>query len=158
MYSSLHLVVERMEELMEGTSLEESGWFQGEIFQITCSVSWYGRFWSTTNFWYSWKRAPLPPSSLAGSRRGTEASRAAAWWFELLLRVSRGFVTRISSYFLSYSFNYVMFLSEQCLYYNDGDAKGGWQGDGCHWVGRPAGVHGGRRGHQGGKGRLSLPK
>ena len=77
-YSSLHLVVERMEELMEGTSLEESGWFQGEIFQITCSVSWYGRFWSTTNFWYSWKRAPLPPSSLAGSRRGTEASRAAA--------------------------------------------------------------------------------
>ena len=91
-----------MEELMEGTSLEESGWFQGEIFQITCSVSWYGRFWSTTNFWYSWKRAPLPPSSLAGSRRGTEASRAAAWWFELLLRVSRWFVTRISSYFLSY--------------------------------------------------------
>ena len=30
MYSSLHLVVERMEELMEGTSLEESGWFQWE--------------------------------------------------------------------------------------------------------------------------------
>ena len=30
MYSSLHLVVERMEELMEGTSLEESGWFQRE--------------------------------------------------------------------------------------------------------------------------------
>ena len=29
-YSSLHLVVERMEELMEGTSLEESGWFQRE--------------------------------------------------------------------------------------------------------------------------------
>ena len=56
-YSSLHLVVERMEELMEGTSLEESGWFQGEIFQITCSVSWYGQFWSTTNFWGSWKRA-----------------------------------------------------------------------------------------------------
>ena len=51
---------------------------KGKIFQITCSVSWYGRFWSTTNFWYSWKRAPLPPSSLAGSRRGTEASRAAA--------------------------------------------------------------------------------
>ena len=75
---------------------------KGKIFQITCSVSWYGRFWSTTNFWYSWKRAPLPPSSLAGSRRGTEASRAAAWWFELLLRVSRWFVTRISSYFLSY--------------------------------------------------------
>ena len=44
-----------------------------------------------------------------------------------------------------------MLLSEQCLYYNDGDDKGGWQGDGCHWVGRPAGVHGGRRGHQGGK-------
>ena len=50
----------------------------GKICQITCSVLWYGRFWSTTNFGYSWKRAPLPPSSLAGSRRGTEASRAAA--------------------------------------------------------------------------------
>ena len=98
MYSSLHLVVERMEELMEGTSLEESGWFQGEIFQITCSVSWYGRFWSTTNFWYSWKRAPLPPSSLAGSRRGTEACRAAAGGHGL----TTGFVTSISSYFLSY--------------------------------------------------------
>ena len=97
-YSSLHLVVERMEELMEGTSLEESGWFQGEIFQITCSVSWYGRFWSTTNFWYSWKRAPLPPSSLAGSRRGTEACRAAAGGHGL----TTGFVTSISSYSFSY--------------------------------------------------------
>ena len=97
-YSSLHLVVERMEELMEGTSLEESGWFQGEIFQITCSVSWYGRFWSTTNFWYSWKRAPLPPSSLAGSRRGTEACRAAAGGHGS----TTGFVNSISLYFLSY--------------------------------------------------------
>ena len=83
---------------MEGTSLEESGWFQGEIFQITCSVSWYGRFWSTTNFWYSWKRAPLPPSSLAGSRRGTEACRAAAGGHGLTTR----FVTSISSYSFSY--------------------------------------------------------
>ena len=71
---------------------------KGKIFQITCSVSWYGRFWSTTNFWYSWKRAPLPPSSLAGSRRGTEACRAAAGGHGLTTR----FVTSISSYSFSY--------------------------------------------------------
>ena len=71
---------------------------KGKIFQITCSVSWYGRFWSTTNFWYSWKRAPLPPSSLAGSRRGTEACRAAAGGHGL----TTGFVTSISSYSFSY--------------------------------------------------------
>ena len=89
---------------MEGTSLEESGWFQGEIFQITCSVSWYGRFWSTTNFWYSWKRAPLPPSSLAGSRRGTEACRAAAGGHGLQQDLSPVFL----HIFYHISFNYVM--------------------------------------------------
>ena len=35
-YSSLHLVVQRMKELIEREN--------------TCSVQWYGRFWSTTNF------------------------------------------------------------------------------------------------------------
>ena len=40
-YSSLHLVVERMEELMEGTSLEESGWFQRErSFKLIWKYRW----------------------------------------------------------------------------------------------------------------------
>ena len=35
-----------------GGDVFEGKWVvsKGKIFQITCSVSWYGRFWSTTNF------------------------------------------------------------------------------------------------------------
>ena len=61
-YSSLHLVVERMEELMEGTSLEESGWFQRErSFKLPVLCRGMVGFGQRRIFGTAGKEHPSPP-------------------------------------------------------------------------------------------------
>ena len=61
-YSSPHLVIERMEELMEGTSLEESGWFQRErSFKLPVLCRGMVGFGQRRIFGTAGKEHPSPP-------------------------------------------------------------------------------------------------
>ena len=63
---------------------------------LFCEVVW--SVLVNDEFWGQLEKSTPPPSSLAGSRRGTEACRAAAGGHGS----TTGFVNSISLYFLSY--------------------------------------------------------